>query len=507
MNQFISLSPFWIVALGLLLLMLSDAFAGVPASPRDNAEVAKAERTIGLSIGTAVVMFAGACFALAMGLSQSHSANSLGVAQIALDSFAYFFICVLCVLSGLASLLGGAYLSEHRIHHTEFFLLLGWSTLGAMALVSAADLMTLFVALETLSLGTYCMVGMRRTPRAMEAALKYFLLGSFSSALLLFGSALLYGATGHTDFAGIAEQVRQVSEGALTVPLLAGGTVLLLAGLMFKIAAVPFHAWTPDAYEGAPTPATVFMAAVVKTAAFGLLLRVLLVALPDPRLMSWGAGWTGCIATIAVITMSVANLIASRQSSVKRMLAYSSIAHAGYALIGVASLGGSSDAQASVSLYIVAYAISTVGAFGTLIWAGSYQAEAVSYADLAGLGRRKPALALAFSLFVLSLAGIPPTAGFFGKLTVFRAAVDANLLGLAIIGLVNSVIASYYYLKVLVVMYMQEPEEGVIAARPLRSALLGTALVVAALLVLVLGIFPETILNALAHTPFAGPTS
>jgi NADH-quinone oxidoreductase subunit N len=249
------------------------------------------------------------------------------------------------------------------------------------------------------------------------------------------------------------------------------------------------------------------MAAVVKTAAFGLLLRVLIVALGDPRLMSWGAGWSGAIATISVLTMTVANVIAGRQSSVKRMLAYSSISHAGYALIGVASLGGSTEAQASVSLYLVTYGISTLGAFGALIWAGSYQAEAVSYADLAGLGRRKPALALAFSLFVLSLAGIPPTAGFFGKLAVFRAAVDAHLTGLVVIGLVNSVIAAYYYLKVVVMLYMHEPEQGAVPARPLRSNLLGTALVVAALLVLVLGIFPETILGALSHTTLTGSVS
>jgi NADH-quinone oxidoreductase subunit N len=501
-----ALSPFWIVALGLLLLMLSDALATKP-EPELETDSAISERTTGLSIGTAVVMFAGACFAFAMGLSAntSHATNEL--TQVSLDSFAYFFTCVLCVLSGLASLLGGAYLSEHRMRHTEFFLLLGWSTLGAMALVTAADLLTLFVALETMSLGTYCMVGLRRTPRSLEAALKYFLLGSFSSALLLFGGALIYGATGHTDFAGIANVVQQSTTPSGHIPLLLSGAVLLVTGLMFKVAAVPFHAWTPDAYEGAPTPATIYMAAVVKTAAFGLLLRVLLTALHDPRLMSFGAGWSGAIATISVITMSIANLVAGRQSSVKRMLAYSSIAHAGYALIGVASLGGSPDAQASVSLYLLTYGISTLGAFGTLIWAGSYKLEAVSYADLAGLGRRKPALALAFSLFVLSLAGIPPTAGFFGKLAVFRAAVDAGLTTLVLIGLLNSVIAAYYYLKVVVVMYMREPEQDAVPARPLSSALLGTALVVAAILVLVLGIFPETVLNVLAHTSIANSGS
>ena len=212
---------------------------------------------------------------------------------------------------------------------------------------------------------------------------------------------------------------------------------------MFKIAAVPFHAWTPDAYEGAPTPATAFMAAVVKTAAFGVLLRVLLIAFPDPRMMSSGSGWSGIFATVSALTLTFANVVAARQSSVKRMLAYSSIAHAGYALIGVVSMAHSAEGQASVMLYLVAFSLSTLGAFGSLIWAGSRGNEATSYDDLAGMGRRNPPVALALTLFVLSLAGIPPTAGFFGKLCVFRAAVDANLMTLVVIGLINSVIAAY----------------------------------------------------------------
>jgi NADH-quinone oxidoreductase subunit N len=498
MNQLMSLSPLWVVALGMLLLMLSDAFGGAHSTqPGDSPTNNRASE---LAIGTAVVMFAGACFAVAMGLSNNSPAVSFGSAQLTLDTFAYFAMCLLCILGGLSALLAGAYQTEHRLYHTEFFLLLGWSTLGAMALVTAGDLLTLFIALETMSLGTYCMVGFRRTPRSFEAALKYFLLGSFSSALLLFGVALLYGATGHTDFAGIGKEIQGIGDQTSTVPLLIGGAVLLLTGLLFKLAAVPFHAWTPDAYEGAPTPATAYMAAVVKTAAFGVLLRVLLVVLPDPRIMSWGTGWTGALAVIAILTMSYANLVAARQSSVKRMLAYSSIAHAGYALIGIVSLGGSVEAQASVSMYLVTYAISALGAFGALIWAGSYQAESTTYADLAGLGRRHPGLALAFTLFMLSLAGIPPTAGFFGKLGIFRAAMDAHLTGLVVVGLVNTVIAAYYYLKVVVVMYMQEPDKAAKPAPPMRSSLLGTAIFIAAVLVLVLGLFPEAILNALAHT-------
>ena len=506
MSTLMALSPLWVVALGLLLLMLSDALSSGAGKGATEVQEPSADGNASgeLAVGTAVVMFAGACFAFAMGLSGSEIQKSVSISQLALDSFSYYAMSFLCVLGGLVALLAGSYLPEHRIYRTEFFLLLGWSTLGAMALVCAGDLLTLFVALETMSLGTYCLVGLRRTSRSLEAALKYFLLGSFATALLLFGMALLYGATGHTDLLGIGSSIATLNDKSTTVPWLMGGAALVVAGLLFKIAAVPFHAWTPDAYEGAPTPATAYMAAVVKTAAFGVLLRVLLVAFPDPRIASWGSGWSGALAVVAVLTMSVANVVAARQSSVKRMLAYSSIAHAGNALIGVVAMSKSSEAQASVMLYVVAYALSTLGAFGSLIWAGSRGNEATSYADLAGVGRRNPPVALALTLFVLSLAGIPPTAGFFGKLGVFRAAVDANMMPLVVIGLINSVIAAYYYLKVVVVMYMQEPDKGMATATPMRAPMLGTALFIAAILVLVLGMFPETMLNVLARTSLAG---
>jgi NADH-quinone oxidoreductase subunit N len=501
-----ALSPLWVVALGLLLLMMTDAL-GDGASKQKNQhqfETRHSGSTSGLALGTAVVMFAGACFASAMGMSVATTRVTENLSQLALDSYSYYSMSFLCVLGGLVALLAGSYLPEHRLYRAEFFLILGWSTLGAMALVCAADMLTLFVALETLSLGTYCLVGLRRTPRALEAALKYFLLGSFASALLLFGIALLYGATGHTDLLGIASSIAQMNDQTVTIPWLLCGAALVITGLLFKIAAVPFHAWTPDAYEGAATPATAYMAAVVKTAAFGVLLRVLIVAFPDPRVMSWGSGWTGMLAVVAGLTMTVANVVAARQSSVKRMLAYSSIAHAGYALIGVASMGRSSEAQASVMLYIVAYALSTLGAFGSLMWVGSRKNEATSFSDLAGVGRSNPPVALAFSLFVLSLAGIPPTAGFFGKLCVFRAALDANLLILVIIGVINSVIGAFYYLRVVVMLYMQEPDRGSAIATPMRAPMLGTALFIAAIIVLALGMFPESLLSILARTSLAG---
>jgi NADH-quinone oxidoreductase subunit N len=256
--------------------------------------------------------------------------------------------------------------------------------------------------------------------------------------------------------------------------------------------------WTPDAYEGAPTPTTTYMAVALKSAAFAILMRVLVVGFGDERLLSWGAGWPPIIAALAVLSMTLGNFVAGRQDSVKRMLAYSSIAHAGYALVGVAAILASDQAEPSVSFYLLAYTLSTAGAFGALILCGSRGREAVTYEDLAGVGRRHPAAALVFSLFLLSLAGVPPTAGFFGKLYVFTAAVEAGLYWVTVIGLLNSVVAAYYYLRVMVYMYMREPVAGSPIAVPMRSALVNAALILAAVGVLLLGIFPARALSMAA---------
>jgi len=507
--MFLAISPLVVVAVGALLLMLAEAF-GKPAAEGVQGGVvldAGAGRSAELALGSAVILFAGAVLSVAVWLVGPE--NIEGVELLApyliVDRFSTFFSFVLCLGGALAALLAGGYLPEHQIDRAEFFPLLLFSTVGAIALASAGDLLSLFVALETMSLGVYCLVGLRRgSPRAAEAALKYFLLGSFAAALLLFGAALLYGATGHTDFRGIGEAVSRIGQpgGAATgAAAILIALVLALVGLAFKVSAVPFHMWTPDAYEGAPTPTTTYMAVAVKSAAFAALLRVLLVAFGDSRLMSWGGGWPPAVAVLAVLTMTVANVVAGRQESVKRMLAYSSVAHAGYVLIGVVATMRSDMAAGGVLYYLLVYTVSTVGAFGTLILCGRRGAESVTFEDLAGVGRRHPAAALAFSLFVLSLAGIPPTAGFFGKLYVFRAAIDAELYALVIIGLVNSLIGAYYYLRVMVFMYFREPQPGVPIAVPMRSGYVGTALVISAVLVLALGIIPGQSLEMVLAAP------
>jgi NADH-quinone oxidoreductase subunit N len=503
MNLMLALSPLLVVAFGALLLMLTEAF-GKPASPEGIGPGgivvdAGAGRASELALGSAVVLFCGAIASLSVWLIGPDHFDGLAILEphLILDRFTLFFCFVLCLGGGLASLLAGGYLPEHRLERGEFFPLVLLSTVGAMALAASGDLLSLFIALETMSLGVYCLIGLRRTSaRATEAALKYFLLGSFAATLMLFGGALLYGATGHTDLKGIGEAVSTIGQAGSTVSpaLILVALALTLAGLAFKVSAVPFHMWTPDAYEGAPTPATSYMAVAVKSAAFAVLLRVLLVAFGDERLMSWGTGWPPVLALLAIITMTSANVIAGRQDSVKRMLAYSSIAHAGYALVGVVAAMRSETGVASVLFYLLAYTASTAGAFGSLILCGHRGAEAVSYEDLSGIGRRHPAAALAFSVFLLSLAGVPPSAGFFAKLYVFGAAVDAELIALTVIGLLNSILSAYYYLRVLVFMYMREPEPGAAVATPMQSGMVASALVIAALFVIGIGLFPNALL-------------
>ena len=499
MNLLFALSPILAVAIGGLLLMLTEAFGKTAGSPSGGTTADPgANRGGELGLGAAVILLAGAVLSVAVWMADPSKLE--GVAELApymlLDRFSLFFFLVICLGGALCALLAAGYLPEHKIDRGEFFPLLVLSSAGAMGLAASGDMLSLFLALETMSLGVYCLIGLRRVSRSVEAALKYFLLGSFAAALLLFGAALLYGVTGHTDFVGIGRglgEAASTGSGATIATILVALT-LVVVGLAFKVSAVPFHMWTPDAYEGAPTPTTAYMAVVVKAAAFAVLLRVLVVAFGEPHLASWGTGWPPVIATLAVLTMGVGNVVAGRQESVKRMLAYSSIAHAGYVLIAVAAAPQSSDAVASTGFYMLTYTVSTAGAFGALILCGRHGEEAVHFDDLAGLGKRHPAVALAFSLFLVSLAGIPPTAGFFGKLYVFQVAMDAKFYGLAVFGLLNSVVAAYYYVRVMVYMYMRDPAPGVPVATPMRSGMVVAALILAALLVVGLGVFPGSAL-------------
>jgi NADH-quinone oxidoreductase subunit N len=495
MMLMLTLAPFLMVGGGALLLMLVE----VTSKTRG-----------GLALGATLVLAAGGLASIALWFYGTENLDTTSLSPwLITDKFALFFDGLLCLGGALAALLAGGYLPEHNLDRGEFYSLLLFATFGAMMLAGAGDLLVLFLGLETMSIGAYAMTAFRRaSPRSAEGGLKYFLLGSFAAAIMLYGFALLYGATGHTDLAGVGAAIKTLAANAAPtagVPVIAKGAsapmvvialLLVLVGLVFKVSAVPFHMWAPDAYEGAPTPGTAYMAVVVKAGAFAMMLRVLLVVFGDAHSMSWTNGWPPVLAGIAVATMTVANLVAGRQESVKRMLAYSSIAHAGYLLVGVvATMRTEPQATASVLFYLLTYAVSTAGAFGSLILCGRRGAEAVSYEDLAGIGRRHPAAALPFSLFLLSLAGIPPTAGFFGKYFVFRAAIDGGFYWLTVIAFLNSVIGAYYYLRVLVYMYMREPAAGAPMAKPMRSGYVAAALVISAILVAVLGLMPSRSLD------------
>ena len=366
------------------------------------------------------------------------------------DGFTVFFTLLFCAVAAVAVLQSWDYIRRTRIAHGEYYALMLAATLGMILMAASNDLITIFLGLELMSLALYILVGFRRGRLdSSEAALKYFLLGAFASGFLLYGIALLYGATGTTNLGRMA--VFLADSPMLGNPLLLMGGLLVLAGFGFKVAAVPFHMWTPDAYEGAPTTVTGFMSAGAKAAGFAALLRLLMVALPGLMVE-----WRPLLSWIAILTMSVGNITALLQTNVKRMLAYSSIAHAGYLLVAV--VAGGLEGGSAALFYLAVYSLMNLGAFGVLSLLGREQEERVTLADLAGLGARHPGLALAMTVFMLSLGGIPPTAGFMGKVYVFGTAVDAGLVPLVIVGVLNSVVSIYYYLRVTVVMYMQEPQ-------------------------------------------------
>jgi NADH-quinone oxidoreductase subunit N len=480
-NPWIAIAPLLAVGLGGLALMMVDAFT------REKAELATL---------AAVVLLCGAALSLGLCYSgQSLIAPNPIAPYLAVDRLAQFFNVTICVGAALCAMLAGGYLREHQLERGEFYAILVFSAFGAMVLASATDLLAIFIGLETMSLGVYCLVAYRRgSPRAAEGGMKYFLLGSFAAAIFLFGAALLYGATGHTDLAGIGQGVAQAQP--QTLPLVILGLLMLLVGLLFKVSAVPFHMWTPDAYEGAVTPATTFMSVVVKAAAFAVLVRALLVAFADPMSANPSTGWPAALVGLSIATMVYGNIAAVYQASVKRMLAYSSIAHAGYVLLGVAALysvPARQEAISAVLYYLGAYTVSNVLAFGSLIAMGSRGKEAVSYDDLAGVGRRHPLAALPFAIGVLSLMGFPPTAGFFGKWYVFNAALSAGdaLVWPVVIGVLSSVIGAYYYLRVIVYMFMKAPEPGAPLALPMRSGYVAVALVLSGYFVLRMGMAPS----------------
>jgi NADH-quinone oxidoreductase subunit N len=405
--------------------------------------------------------------------------------MVAIDGYVLFFDLIIGYATGLVLLLSMDYIRRQGMESGEFYLLVLLAAVGMMLMAAATDLIVIFLALETMSLALYVLAGFFRSRiEAGEASMKYFLLGAFASGFFLYGIALVFGATGSTNLMRIAAAI---AAGAGRDPLLVIGAGLLVVGFGFKISAVPFHLWTADVYEGAPTAITAFIATGSKAAAFAALIRVLASSARAPQL-----DWADLVWVLAVLSMTVGNVIAIAQQNVKRMLAYSSIAHVGYMLIGV--VAGGSLGNGSVLFYLLVYTFTTAGAFGTILLLERDGREAVGLSDYAGLAVRHPLMALALSIFLLSLVGIPPTAGFVGKFYLFGAAVRAGYVWLAVIGALNSAAAAYYYLRVIVYMYMREPETGsaTVAVPSFAGSL---ALIVALWGVVQLGVLPAPFLD------------
>jgi NADH-quinone oxidoreductase subunit N len=373
---------------------------------------------------------------------------------------------------------------------TEIWPLFLFAVGGMLLFPAANNLLLMFVALEVMSLPLYLLAGMARRRRLLsqEAALKYFLLGAFSSAFFLYGAALLYGYAGSLNLNEIATAISGKTDDNT---LLVIGIAMLLVGLLFKISAVPFHQWTPDVYQGAPTPITGWMAATVKVAAFGALIRVLYVALPGVA-----PDWEPIIWAVAILTMLVGSLIAITQTDIKRLIAYSSIAQAGFILVGVAAL--TPQALSGVLFYLISYGVGTIGVFAVIALVRSPSGEATSLQAWAGLGRKSPIVGAAFALFMLSLTGIPLTSGFIAKFAVFTAAIDAGATWLVIVAVLASIIAAYFYIRVIVLMFFTEPTDQT-ASVVVPSAFTTIALAASATITLVLGVLPQPLLELLAN--------
>jgi len=436
-------------------------------------------------------IFVSAGFALAMwgGSSQAIFNNMLAV-----DNFALFFKLLFLGIAALVILSSVDYVSKFARFQGEYYALVLLSTLGMMLMAAAAELITIYIALELTSISLYILVGFLKDSKSTEASLKYLLLGAVASAVLLYGMALVFGFTGKTQLGEIAQVIQTMSpQTLLASPALILGIVLLIAGFGFKIAAIPFHMWVPDVYEGAPTPITAYLSVASKAAGFAIILRVFYSAFGLPQWLS--LDWGMIFAVLAAIGMTLGNVVAIPQTNIKRMLGYSSIAQAGYLMVGLAAVGFSPAAdilgQSGVIFFLASYALTNMGAFIAII-AISNKLDSDLIQDYSGMGKRAPLLALALTLCLISLIGMPPAAGFMAKFYIFSAAVQHNLLWLVVIAVINSVISAYYYLRVVKVMWLGEPasEEKVPSSGALR-----VALSLSCLGVLLLGIIPGFVMR------------
>jgi NADH-quinone oxidoreductase subunit N len=507
--NFTLLLPELIVSVAGVLVMLVDAFT----HRRDERWISGSLSLAGLAAAAAATVWMGSAPNL-----RREAFNGM----IVLDPMRLSFTLVFLLVAALTVLISMIWVERERLPAGEFHTLLLFATVGMMLMASGGDLVMIFLGLELLSISTYVMAGFRKTDvRSNESSIKYFILGSFSSAFMLYGIALVYGATARLASAdalnpltvpgttNLAQIGARLDEGLMYPPLLFAGAALLVIGFGFKVATAPFHVWTPDVYEGAPTPVTAFMAAGPKAAGFASFMRVFLVAFPFVAAASGRPGigdrvheaWLGALVVLAFLTMTVGNVVALVQNNVKRMLAYSSIAHAGYALVGFVAAGAArgdaerDSAVAAVIFYLLAYAVMNMGAFAVVTWMARGGDRRTDVEDYRGIGFKSPGLAFALSVFLLSLLGIPLTAGFMGKVVVFREAINQGYVGLAVVGVLNTAVSVYYYLRLIVVMFFRE---SAVEWQPARvPASIAVALVLTVAGVFYLGIFPGRVIDRL----------
>jgi len=432
------------------------------------------------------VSLAGLAGALASAVWAYGSPGPAFSGMLIADGFGTFFR-VLVISAGVLTVLASyRYLGREGVDTGEYHALILFSIMGQCVMVTANDLIMIFIGLEISSISSYVLAGyLRDDKRANESALKYFLLGSFATAFLLYGIAWIYGLTKSTDLTTIRAALLS-HDPAVSPILVAVSAALMLVGLGFKVSGAPFQIWAPDVYQGAPAPVSAFMSAAPKAAAFAVLLRIFMTAFAPI-----GAGWEPLVWLSALLSMTIGNFAALTQSNVKRLLAYSSIAHAGYVLVAVAAR--SETGTAAAMFYLAAYALMNIGAFAVVTHLSGKGERFVGVDDFAGLAQRQPFTAALLTIFLLSLIGVPLTGGFFGKFYIFKAALESHLVWLTVLGLLNSAVAAYYYLRILVVMYMHEPSEAASAAEPLTAGM-KAALVLPALGTFFLGIFPSALL-------------
>ena len=476
-EDFYRLAPVIVLCVSGMAVMLGEAF--VPRAQRGR-------------LATLALLGGGAALA-AVGLAARHPGTAFS-GLVVIDDFSLFLHFVVIGVALLAILGSVDYLKRENIHHGEYHALILLGSAGMILMASAGELMVAFIGLEISSISTYILAGYRRDVlKSNESAMKYFLLGSFATAFFLYGIALLYGATGTTQLERLGDAIGAGAGGSL-VPL---GLAMLFVGLAFKVATVPFQIWTPDAYEGAPTPVAALLSTAPKAAVLALLLRIFFTAFGEASDLWYWAIWIS-----AALTMCAGNLGALVQSNVKRMLAYSSIAHAGYIFVALAARG--EPGVAAILFYVVAYAMMKLGAFTVVAHLGGAAEQRVEISDYAGLGTRQPVTAACFSLFLLSLLGLPLTAGFLGKFYVFQAALETHtpaMTWLVILAAVNTVIGAYYYLRVIVVMYMREPEQEWTPA-PVPAGV-GIVLFLTAAGTIYFGLFPGAVIEFASQSALA----